>query len=58
MRYFTYDDTERSKREAEAEAIVYVVGRYFDLDVDGSAFYSRVAFVQPQVWTAVRSTLW
>ncbi len=29
------DDTERSKRELEAEAIAYVVGRYFGLDMTG-----------------------
>ena len=33
------DDTERAKREIEAEAVAYVVGRYFDLDTSGSAFY-------------------
>jgi len=33
------DDTERSKREVEAEAVAYVVGRYFGLDTSGSAFY-------------------
>ena len=33
------DDTERSKREVEAEAIAYVVGRYCGLDTSGSAFY-------------------
>lgn len=33
------DDTERSKREIEAEAVAYVVGRYFELDMSGSAFY-------------------
>ncbi len=33
------DDTERSKREVEAEAVVYVVGRYCGLDTSGSAFY-------------------
>lgn len=31
--------TEKTKREVEAEAIAYVVGRYFGLDMDGSAFY-------------------
>ncbi len=31
------DDTERSKREAEA--VAYVVGRYCGLDTSGSAFY-------------------
>jgi len=30
---------ERSKREVEAEAVAYVVGRYFGLDMSGSAFY-------------------
>ncbi|KTG23164.1 ArdC-like ssDNA-binding domain-containing protein [Haloferax profundi] len=33
------EDTERSKREVEAEAVAYVVGRQFGLDMDGSAFY-------------------
>ncbi|MFP9061993.1 ArdC-like ssDNA-binding domain-containing protein [Natrialbaceae archaeon A-chndr2] len=33
------DETERSKRELEAEAIGYIVGRYFELDTTGSAFY-------------------
>ncbi|WP_226008360.1 ArdC-like ssDNA-binding domain-containing protein [Natrinema salinisoli] len=33
------DDTELSKREVEAEAVAYVVGRYFGLDTSGSAFY-------------------
>ncbi|SNR71832.1 hypothetical protein SAMN06266787_11432 [Halorubrum ezzemoulense] len=35
----TDDDTERSKREVEAEAVAYVVGRYCGLDTSGSAFY-------------------
>jgi hypothetical protein len=33
------DDTERSKREVEAEAVAYIVGRYYGLDTSGSAFY-------------------
>ncbi len=33
------DSTERSKREVEAEAVAYVVGRYFGLDTSGSALY-------------------
>ncbi|KTG18045.1 ArdC-like ssDNA-binding domain-containing protein [Haloferax profundi] len=33
------DDTERSKREVEAEAVAYVVGRQFGLDMSGSVFY-------------------
>ncbi|UTF55604.1 ArdC family protein [Natronosalvus rutilus] len=33
------DETERSKRELEAEAVGYIVGRYFGLDTSGSAFY-------------------
>ena len=33
------DETERSKREVEAEAVAYTVGRYFGLDTSGSAFY-------------------
>ncbi|MFB6311299.1 MAG: DUF955 domain-containing protein [Salinirussus sp.] len=33
------DHDEREKREVEAEAVAYVVGRYFDLDTSNSAFY-------------------
>ncbi|UTF55769.1 ImmA/IrrE family metallo-endopeptidase [Natronosalvus rutilus] len=33
------DEDERSKREVEAEAVAYIVGRYFGLDTSGSAFY-------------------
>ncbi|EJN56864.1 M78 family metallopeptidase domain-containing protein [Halogranum rubrum] len=33
------DDTERAKREVEAEAVAYIVGRYCGLDTSGSAFY-------------------
>ena len=33
------ETTERAKREVEAEAVAYVVGRYFELDTSGSAFY-------------------
>ncbi|WP_254534055.1 ImmA/IrrE family metallo-endopeptidase [Natrinema gelatinilyticum] len=33
------DEAERSKREVEAEAVAYIVGRYFGLDTSGSAFY-------------------
>ncbi|WP_254533433.1 ImmA/IrrE family metallo-endopeptidase [Natrinema gelatinilyticum] len=33
------DETERSKRELEAESVAYIVGRYFGLDTSGSAFY-------------------
>ncbi|QFU84322.1 ArdC-like ssDNA-binding domain-containing protein [Natronorubrum aibiense] len=32
-------EDERSKRELEAEAVAYIVGRYFELDTSGSAFY-------------------
>ena len=32
-------EQERTKREVEAEAVGYVVGRYFGLDTSGSAFY-------------------
>jgi len=32
-------EPERAKREVEAEAIAYILGRYFDLDTSGSAFY-------------------
>ncbi|WP_226008340.1 ArdC-like ssDNA-binding domain-containing protein [Natrinema salinisoli] len=35
----TDDKTERSKRELEAEAVGYIVGRYFGIDTSGSAFY-------------------
>jgi hypothetical protein len=34
-----FEDVERSKREVEAEAVAYIVGRYFGLDTSGSAFY-------------------
>jgi hypothetical protein len=33
------DRDERAKREVEAEAVAYVVGRYFGLDTSNSAFY-------------------
>ncbi|UPV77168.1 DUF955 domain-containing protein (plasmid) [Halorussus limi] len=33
------DETERAKREVEAEAVAYIVGRYCGLDTSGSAFY-------------------
>ncbi len=33
------DETDRSKRELESEAVGYIVGRYFGLDTSGSAFY-------------------
>ena len=33
------DEAERTKREVDAEAVAYVVGRYFDLDMSGSALY-------------------
>ena len=33
------DDTERGKRELEAEAVAYIVGRQFGLNMDGSTFY-------------------
>ncbi len=33
------DEPERAKREIEAEAVAYIVGRYFGLDTSGSAFY-------------------
>jgi hypothetical protein len=33
------DQTERSKREVEAEAVAYIIGRYYGLDTSGSAFY-------------------
>ncbi|MFC6764583.1 ArdC-like ssDNA-binding domain-containing protein [Natrinema soli] len=38
--HFDVDDRdERTKRELEAEAVAYVVGRFFELDMSGSAFY-------------------
>ncbi len=37
--HFDIDDAERSKREVEAEAVAYIVGRFFGLDTSGSAFY-------------------
>ena len=38
--HFNVDDnSERSKREVEAEAVAYIVGRYYGLDTSGSAFY-------------------
>lgn len=33
------DLPERAKREVEAEAVAYLVGRRFNLDMSGSAFY-------------------
>ena len=33
------NDSERSKRKVEAEAVAYVVGRSCGLDTSGSAFY-------------------
>ncbi|WP_284011595.1 ArdC-like ssDNA-binding domain-containing protein [Haloarcula pelagica] len=33
------DETERAKREVEAEAVAYIVSRHFGLDPDNSAFY-------------------
>ncbi|WP_306061849.1 ArdC-like ssDNA-binding domain-containing protein [Natronococcus wangiae] len=33
------DRDERAKREVEAEAVAYIVGRYFELGMSGSAFY-------------------
>jgi len=38
--HFNVNDAgERSKREVEAEAVAYIVGRYCGLDTSGSAFY-------------------
>lgn len=37
---FTRRTPERSKREDEAEAVAYVVGRYCGLDTSESAFYA------------------
>ncbi|ELZ28962.1 LtrC-like protein [Halogeometricum pallidum JCM 14848] len=36
------NENERSKREVEAEAVAYIVGRYFGLDTSGSAVYLAV----------------
>ncbi|AQL43293.1 DUF955 domain-containing protein [Halorientalis sp. IM1011] len=36
------DDSERAKREVEAEAVAYIVGRYFGLDTSNAAFYLAV----------------
>ncbi|QLH84927.1 DUF955 domain-containing protein [Halosimplex pelagicum] len=33
------DEPERAKREVEAEAVTYIVGRHCGLDMSGSAFY-------------------
>lgn len=33
------DEPERAKREVEAEAVAYMVSRYFGLNTGGSAFY-------------------
>jgi hypothetical protein len=33
------NEAERSRREVEAEAVAYIVSRYFGLDADNSAFY-------------------
>lgn len=49
------DGVERAKREVEAEAVAYVVGRYFDLDMSGSAFY--LAAWQADEPTVVRERL-
>ena len=37
--YISASTTPRAKREVEAEAVAYVVGRYFGLDMSGPAFY-------------------
>jgi len=39
LHFHVDDDTERSKREVEAEAVAYDVGRYCGLDTSRSAFY-------------------
>ena len=39
LHFHVDDDTERSKREVEVEAVAYVVGRYCGLDTSGSALY-------------------
>lgn len=37
--HFDVAPDERAKREVEAEAVAYIVGRHFDLDTSNSAFY-------------------
>lgn len=37
--HFDVDDDTESNREVEAEAVADVVGRYFRVDTNGSAFY-------------------
>ena len=39
LQFDVNDDVERSKREVEAEAVAYIVGRYCRQDTSGSAFY-------------------
>ncbi|MFC7078037.1 ArdC-like ssDNA-binding domain-containing protein [Haloarcula halophila] len=39
LHFDVQDDTERDKREVEAEAVAYIVSRHFGLDPDNSAFY-------------------
>lgn len=39
LHFGTDNRDERSKREVEAEAVAYVVGRYYGLETSGSAFY-------------------
>lgn len=46
---------ERGKREVEAEAVAYLVGRHLDLDVDGSALY--LAAWDDEAADAVRTRL-
>jgi hypothetical protein len=35
----SFSDQESHRNEVEAEAVAYIVGRFFDLDTSGSAFY-------------------
>jgi hypothetical protein len=54
--HFDVDERdERAKREVEAEAVAYVVGRYFGLDTSNSAFY--LAAWQDDESDAVRDRL-
>ena len=55
LHFETEDASERSKREVEAEAVAYVVGRHFELDMGGSGFY--LAAWESDDSTAVRDRL-
>lgn len=54
--HFDVEDRDvRSKREIEAEAVAYVVGRYFGLDTSNSAFY--LAAWEDEATDAIRHRL-